>query len=166
MKKKVIVLFVDNNPGVLARITLLFAQRGFNIASLTVSETCIEKVSRISIVVYADEATVMQVIKQSSKLVEVHCIHLPDEDNMILKDLLLLKIYARDSDKKKICTLADLYNAKIIDISDGSIILELVASPEIIDEYLNQMQGFEILEQTRTGITVMERGVVNFYCNL
>ena len=166
MKKKVIVLFVDNNPGVLARITLLFAQRGFNISSLTVSETCIENVSRISIVVDAKEEIITQVIKQSSKLVEVHCIHLPDETNMILKDLFLLKIYIKSCDRKKICLLADLYNAKMIDISDDSLILELVASPEIIDEYLEKMQEFEILEQTRTGITAMERGVVNFHCNL
>lgn len=54
----------------------------------------------------------------------------------------------------------------MIDISDDSLILELVASPEIIDEYLEKMQEFEILEQTRTGITAMERGVVNFHCNL
>lgn len=158
MKRRILVLLVENNPGVLTRITLLFGQRGFNIASLTVSPTCIQDTSRITIVTYADKELITQVIKQTSKLVEVQSVSLLDEDNAIEKDLLLLKISTQKYNERLFCDISNLYNAKIVDISPKSLIIELCASPQIIDSYLNELKEFEILEQSRTGITAMQRG--------
>lgn len=158
MKRRILVLLVENNPGVLTRITLLFGQRGFNIASLTVSPTCLKDTSRITIVTNADKDLITQVIKQTSKLVEVQSVVLLDEDNAVEKDLLLLKISTQKYNERKFCDIANLYNAKIVDISPKSIIVELCASPQIIDSYLKELKEFDILEQSRTGITAMERG--------
>lgn len=158
MKRRILVLLVENNPGVLTRITLLFGQRGFNIASLTVSPTCVSELSRITIVTYADKELITQVIKQTSKLVEVQSVELLNEDNAIEKDLLLLKINTAKFDERKFCDISNIYNAKILDISPKSLIAELCAAPQVIDSYLAELKGFEILELSRTGITAMMRG--------
>ena len=146
MKRRILVLLVENNPGVLTRITLLFGQRGFNIASLTVSPTCLKETSRITIV------------KQTSKLVEVQSVELLDEDNAIEKDLLLLKISTQKYDERKFCDISNIYNAKILDISPKSLIVELCAAPQVIESYLAELKDFELLELSRTGITAMQRG--------
>ena len=157
MKRRILVLLVENNPGVLTRITLLFGQRGFNIASLTVSPTCLKETSRITIVTYADRELITQVIKQTSKLVEVQSVELLDEDNAIEKDLLLLKISTQKYDERKFCDISNIYNAKILDISPKSLIVELCAAPQVIESYLAELKGFELLELSRTGITAMQR---------
>ncbi|WP_221887144.1 acetolactate synthase small subunit [Campylobacter troglodytis] len=158
MKRRILVLIVENNPSVLTRITLLFGQRGFNIASLTVSPTCASDLSRITIVTYADKDLITQVIKQTSKLVEVQTVELLDEDNAIEKDLLLLKIGTKNYDERKFCDISNVYNAKILDLSPKSLIAELCAVPQVIESYLAELKGFEILELSRTGITAMQRG--------
>lgn len=158
MKRRILVLLVENNPGVLTRITLLFGQRGFNIASLTVSPTCIADTSRITIVTYADRSIITQVIKQTSKLVEVQSVELLDEDNAIERDLLLIKIDTQGFNERRFCDITNLYKARILDIAPKCLIAELCASPHTIDNYLAELKGFKILEQSRTGITAMTRG--------
>ena len=158
MKRRILVLLVENHPGVLTRITLLFGQRGFNIASLTVSPTCESDISRITIVTYADKELITQVIKQTLKLEPIQSVELLDEENAIEKDLLLLKIRTESFDERKFCDISSIYNAKILDLSPKSLIVELCAAPQVIDSYLAELKGFEILELSRTGITAMMRG--------
>lgn len=158
MKRRILVLLVDNNPGVLTRITLLFAQRGFNIKSLTVSPTQSPTTSRITILTQADKDLITQVIKQTSKLVEVQSVELLNEKESVEKDLLLLKVStAKGFDERRFCDISNLLGAQIIDLSKSSLIVQLSASPQVIDEYLGRLEGFVILEQARTGISAMAR---------
>ena len=99
MKKRILVLFVDNSSGVLTRISLLFSQKGFNILSVTASVTCIPNISRLTIVTEGDESQISQIIKQTLKLIEVRSVFLLNNENIIERDLLLLKIAVEDSKK-------------------------------------------------------------------
>lgn len=158
MKKRILVLFVDNSSGVLTRISLLFSQKGFNILSVTASVTCIPNISRLTIVTEGDESQISQIIKQTLKLIEVRSVFLLNSENIIERDLLLLKIAIEDSKKNKLYDIINKYKAKITVEFSGGIITEFTDKPETIDNYLKEISEFNILELSRTGITAMERG--------
>ena len=158
MTKRILVLFVDNSSGVLTRICLLFSQKGFNILSITCSVTCYPNISRMTIVTEGDEAQISQIVKQTAKLIEIHSVFLLNNENIIERDLLLLKIEAKENNKKSLLDIVDKYGAKIRDEFSGGIITELTDKPETIDNFLEDISSFKILEQSRTGITAMEKG--------
>lgn len=158
MKKRILVLFVDNSSGVLTRVCLLFSQRGFNILSITCSATCYPNIARMTIVTEGDESQISQIIKQTLKLIEIHSVFLLDNENIIERDLLLLKIAVEDSKKNELYDIINKYKAKITDEFLGGIITEFTDKPETIDNYLKEISEFNILELSRTGITAMERG--------
>ena len=158
MTKRILVLFVDNSSGVLTRICLLFSQKGFNILSITCSVTCYPNISRMTIVTEGDEAQISQIVKQTAKLIEIHSVFLLNNENIIERDLLLLKIEAKEEDKKSLLDIVDKYGAKIRDEFSDGIITELTDKPETIDKFLEDISSFKILEQSRTGITAMEKG--------
>ena len=158
MTKRILVLFVDNSSGVLTRICLLFSQKGFNILSITCSVTCYPNISRMTIVTEGDEAQISQIVKQTAKLIEIHSVFLLNNENIIERDLLLLKIEAKEGNKKSLLDIVDKYGAKIRDEFSGGIITELTDKPETIDKFLEDISSFKILEQSRTGITAMEKG--------
>ena len=158
MKKRILVLFVDNSSGVLTRVCLLFSQRGFNILSITCSATCYTNIARMTIVTEGDESQISQIIKQTLKLIEVRSVFLLNNENIIERDLLLLKIAVEDSKKNKLYDIINKYKAKITDEFLGGIITEFTDKPETIDNYLKEISEFNILELSRTGITAMERG--------
>lgn len=161
MTKRILVLFAENSSGVLTRVCLLFSQKGFNILSITCSVTCYPNISRMTIVTEGDEAQISQIVKQTAKLIEIHSVFLLNNENIIERDLLLLKIEAKENDEKNKKLLFDIvnkYGAKIRDEFSGGIITELTDKPETIDEFLEDISNFKILEQSRTGITAMEKG--------
>ena len=158
MTKRILVLFVDNSSGVLTRICLLFSQKGFNILSITCSVTCYPNISRMTIVTEGDEAQISQIVKQTAKLIEIHSVFLLNNENIIERDLLLLKIEAKEEGKKSLLDIVDKYGAKIRDEFSDGIITELTDKPETIDKFLEDISSFKILEQSRTGITAMEKG--------
>lgn len=160
MKKEILSVLVDNHSGVLARVASLFCQRGFNIDSLTVSNTDNAGISRITIVTEGDSQTLEQIIKQTAKLTEVKkVIHLnPDES--LLRELLLVKVAADESKRGAIHEIATIYRAKIIDLSAASMVMELTGDPAKIDGFLAILADYNILEMCRTGITALQRGNV------
>lgn len=158
MTKRILVLFAENSSGVLTRVCLLFSQKGFNILSITCSVTCYPNISRMTIVTEGDEAQISQIVKQTAKLIEIHSVFLLNNENIIERDLLLLKIEAKENDKKSLLDIANKYGAKIRDEFSGGIITELTDKPETIDNFLEDISSFKILEQSRTGITAMEKG--------
>ncbi len=158
MTKRILVLFAENSSGVLTRVCLLFSQKGFNILSITCSVTCYPNISRMTIVTEGDEAQISQIVKQTAKLIEIHSVFLLNNENIIERDLLLLKIAVEDSKKNILCDIVNKYGAKIRDEFSGGIITELTDKPETIDKFLEDISNFKILEQSRTGITAMEKG--------
>ena len=100
-QRRVLVLFVDNSSGVLNRITLLFSQKGFNIETITCSVTCVPSISRMTIVTEGDDSHITHIMKQASKLIEVHSEQFIYQLNIIIIDLLLVKIEINDANKLK-----------------------------------------------------------------
>lgn len=162
MEKHYLSVLVANHAGVLARISSLFCQRGFNIDSLTVSATDNPEISRITIVTTGDEASFRQVRKQTEKLIETKALFPLNLRTSLLRELLLIKLRSNNEVRGKINDIARAYKAEIIDVSVGCIVLELTGEPERVDDFLQNLDGLEIVEMCRTGVTAMERGEVTY----
>ena len=159
MPKKVLSVLVDNHTGVLARVASLFCQRGFNIDSLTVSATNHPETSRITIVASGDdETTYNQIMKQTAKLIETQAIFPLNPSESLFRELLLVKLRADETNRGAIREIAEIYRAKIIDLSVSSMVLELTGEPDKIDGFLDVLSTYEILEMCRTGLVALERG--------
>ena len=158
--KHTISILVENHAGVLSRISGLFSRRGFNIDSLTVSATDDPEISRITIVVHDDAKVLEQIIKQTARLEETRSIFPLNTAHSLLRELLLVKVAADEANRTAIREIANIYKAKIIDLSIGSMVMELTGEPEKIDGFLDVLSPYEIMEMCRTGITALERGGV------
>ena len=157
-KKQVVSMLVDNHSGVLARIASLFARKGFNIDSLTVSATDNENVSRITITTEGDKQTLAQILSQTGKLIEVRNVVALDPDTSIQRELLLVKVAADEAMRSVVREAADIYKASVVDLSVDSMVVELTGKPSKIDGFLAVIEQYEILEMCRTGVTALQRG--------
>ena len=160
MARKYLSVLVENHAGVLARVSSLFCRRGFNIDSLTVSATDDESISRITITAGGDDATFRQIIRQTEKLCEVKAIFELEPECSLLRELLLIKVAADESNRRALKDIADIYKAKTVDLSAKSMVMELTGEPAKIDGFLSVISEYEILEMCRTGVTALERGNV------
>lgn len=158
MKKYVISLIVYDHPGVLARISSLFCRKGFNIASITTSTTMEEDISRMTFSTFADESSIEQLVNQIKKLEEIKFTFLLEEKTSLFRELLLLKLSTSTEQITEIKEIAEVYGARILDLTFESIILELTGQESKIDGFLDIMRHYQIIEVCRTGITGMERG--------
>lgn len=158
MKREVLSILVDNHAGVLTRVSSLFGRRGFNIDSLTVSATDDPDISRITIVVHDDTTVLEQIIKQTARLEETRQIFALNTAKSLLRELLLVKVQADESNRSAVREIAEIYKAKIIDLSVDSLVMELTGEPEKIDAFLDVLSPYKIIEMCRTGITALERG--------
>ena len=158
-----ISVLVENQAGVLNRITGLFSRRAFNIESLAVGVTDDPTVSRITIACQGDETTYDQILKQTRKLVETRAILSLDSSVSLLRELLLLKVACDEPTRGALRDVAAIYKAKIIDLSPGSMVMELTGEPDKIDNFIKLIAAdHEILEMCRTGVTALERGPVRY----
>ena len=158
MEKYILSVTVQNNAGVLARVSSLFGRRGYNIDSLTVSATTDAKVSCMSIIVQGDHMVLEQIMKQLAKLEEVmHVVHL-EEDSSCCSELVFVKLHTPDvSVRSDIRQLCDLYGARVVDTQESEIIIELSEVPSRIDAFLDVISNFKILEMSRSGVTAIEK---------
>lgn len=156
--KHTISVLVENRAGVLARVAGLFSARGYNIDSLSVGETEDPEVSRMTIVVKGDENVLEQVQKQLNKLIDVIRVSDYVQTPRIESDLALIKVKAGKSDEAKIKKIAGEFNARIMDESGGSVIVEATGEEESIEGLIGKLEPFGILEMSRTGIVAMARG--------
>ncbi len=157
-KKETIALLVENNANVLSRVSMLFGRRGFNIDSLTVSETSDPSISRITLTAKGDERIIEQIMLQTRKLVEVKAVQLETEENSIMRELLLVKISVDEEQRGAVRDLCEIYKASIVDYSTSSMVCELTGKPSKIDGFLEVVSGYGILELCRTGVTAIDRG--------
>ena len=158
MKKKVFQLLVENNAGVLSRISGLFSRRGYSIESITAGVTADEKISRITIVASGEDEVLDQIEKQLAKLVDVCDIRELKPESSVYRELALIKVKADASTRESIIALANVFRANIIDVSSEGLIIELTGNQDKIDAFLNLLSGYEILELARTGIAGLRRG--------
>ncbi len=157
-QRKVISLLVDNNSGVLARVSSLFCRRGFNIDSLTVSATNDPTVSRITVTICGDEKELNQLLLQTDRLEEAQQVFVLDDGNSLQRELLLLKVTATAQNRTELQEISNIYKAKIIDLSPASMVFEITGKPEKIDAFLAMFVDYDIIELCRTGVTALERG--------
>lgn len=157
-RRRVISLLVDNQSGVLARVSSLFCRRGFNIDSLTVSATNDPAVSRITVTITSNERELQQLILQTERLEVTRQVFVLDGDRALERELLLLKVEADVRNRGELREIASIYKAKIIDLSPDSMVFELIGRPEKLDAFLKMFADYTILEQCRTGVTALERG--------
>ena len=156
--KQTISVLVENQAGILNRITGLFVRRAFNIESLAVGVTDDPTVSRITIVVDSGNNVVEQVEKQLNKLIEVIKVRTLDDNNYIGRELMILKVTANTKTRQDIMTICEIMGAKVDDISPTSMTLELSDTPERLDTYQTMMRPFSILEVVRTGMIAVQKG--------
>ena len=157
-QRTVISLLVENHSGVLARVSSLFCRRGFNIDSLTVSATNDPTVSRITVTVSGSGKELQQLVLQTERLEVTRQVFVLETANTLQRELLLLKVAADVHSRAELQEIANIYKAKIIDLSPDSMVFELTGKPEKINAFLVMFQGYKILEQCRTGVTALERG--------
>lgn len=158
MRKQVYSLLVDNTPGVLSRIAGLFSRRGFSIDSITAGVTADSRFTRITVVASGDERILSQIEKQVRKLEDVLEIKLLNDEEAVYRELILIKIRADAALRPGIIAIADVFRAKIIDVEKESLIVELTGAQSKLEAFLNLLDGYEILELARTGITGLSRG--------
>lgn len=151
-------VLVNNQFGVLNRVTSMFRRRQFNIRSLTVSETESAKYSRITVQSEGEEVTKQQLINQLYKLPDVVSIVELEPEKTVSRELLLIKVENDARTRNDILTAADAYEAKIVDYSKQSIVIQLVGESRRIDDFINLMRDYVILEIGRTGVVALERG--------
>ena len=157
-QQHVITALVENHPGVLARVAGLFARRGYNIESLTVSVTENPEMSRMTIVVGGDHTVLEQITKQLHKLIEVLRVVDYTEIPAVERELALVKVNADTKDRSEIMQIVEVFRARIIDIDQKTFTIEVTGSPEKIDKIHDLMDTYGIKEMVRTGVIAMARG--------
>ena len=155
--KFTVAILVNNQFGVLNRVTSMFRRRQFNITSLTVSETESEEFSRITVQSEGDTVKKEQLINQLYKLPDVVSIAELDGET-VNRELLLIKVRNDSNIRGDISAAADAYEGKIVDYTKDSIMYQMVGDSRKIDNFIDLMRDFEILEICRTGIVSLQRG--------
>ena len=151
-------VLVDNEPGVLSRVSGLFSRRGFNIDSLAVGPTQDPEVSRITIVVKGDDAKIEQLEQQLYKLICVQKVQVMQPRNSVERQLLLVKVKADVTEREGLMRLVDIFKAKVLDVTRNSMILQITGENDKISSMLSLLEDYGILELVRTGLVALERG--------
>jgi acetolactate synthase-1/3 small subunit len=156
--KHTIAVLVENKAGVLARISGLFARRGFNIDSLAVGPTDNPHISRITIVVEGDDYIAEQVTKQLNKLIDVLKVRNLAEDAITRRELVLVKVRIDGSQRGEIIDIAKIMNCEIVDISHTTLMIEFDDRPERVELLIDLLSKYTILEIARTGTIALQKG--------
>ena len=157
--QRVFSLLVDNNPGVLSRVSGLCSRRGYSIDSITAGVTADPRFTRITIVASGDELILSQIEKQVRKLEDVIEIKVLHPEDSVYRELIMVKVRANKTERTEIISVADIFRAKIVDVEKDSLMVELTGNGSKVDAFLELLEGYEILELARTGITGLQRGI-------
>lgn len=156
--KHTLSVLVENKPGVLNRISGLFARRGFNIDSLAVGETEDPKYSRMTIMVDGQDQPLEQVTKQLHKLINVIKITDLDPATSLDRELVLVKVKATAENRSEIMQIVEIFRAKIIDVSKTMLVIEVTGTREKVSAIMKLLRPFGVVELVRTGRVAMSRG--------
>lgn len=158
MEKYTLSVLVENHAGVLSKVVGLFSRRGFNIHSLAVGVTQDETISRITIEVLGDAATIEQIAKQLNKLVDVIKIKTLRSDEVVKRGLLLVKIRTTARNRSEVIQISEVFRAKIVDLSHTTITAELTGNETKLEAFLQMLEPYGVEEIARTGMIALERG--------
>ena len=157
----IVSLLVLNHAGVLTRVSSLFSRRAFNIESLTVGVTEDPELSRITIVSWGDEYLKEQIVKQLQKLVDVKKVQLMRSGDIIVRELLIVKVRTEKSKLSEIMEAVKAYRANVADLSPDSMLIEITGEPSKLTAFLEYIEPYGIIEMCRTGPTAIGRST---YC--
>ena len=159
-ESRTLCVLVDNEPGVLARVIGLFSGRGYNIDSLTVSETEHEKhLSRITIVTRGTPMVIEQIKNQLDRLVPVHrVVDITGAGPSLQRELAMIKVRGKGEQRMEALRLADAFRARVIDATVESFVFELTGKVDKLDQFIELMRPIGLVEVSRTGIAAMSRG--------
>lgn len=156
--KHVIYALVENKPGVLAKVSGLFARRGFNIESLSVGHTQSKEISRITIIVEGDSTTIEQVNKQLNKLINVIKVSDITSLNVVERELLLMKVRTDRSNRSDIIQIVNIFRGQVVDVGENTMIIEMTGDEDKILAFENLLKKFGVVELVRTGKVALVRG--------
>ena len=156
--KHILSVTVENKPGVLSRVTGMISRRGFNIESRTVAPTEDEGLSRMTIIVEADELGFEQITKQLHKLVSVFRISDLTEEDAVERELVLFKVQAAPDRRHEIIEIANVFRAKVVDVGKNTLTVEATGNESKLDAMENLFRGYGIRQLTRTGKIAIGRG--------
>lgn len=156
--KHTITVLVENEFGVLSRVAGLFSGRGFNIDSLSVAPTNEESISRMTIVTSGDEQILEQITKQLNKLIDVIKVIDFTEESAVEREMALIKVAAEEASRAEVLRIADIFRAKVIDVTPKSFTLEATGSPSKIEAILELLRPLGLKELVRTGPVAIGRG--------
>jgi acetolactate synthase-1/3 small subunit len=156
--KHTLVSLVEDKPGVLNRIASLFRRRSFNIQSLAVGSSEHPGLSRMTIVAVGDSAQIEQVRKQLDKLINVIKVSDITEEDMVTRELALIKVKATASTRSEIMQIVGVFRANIVDVAPGSLTVEVTGDENKVNSLLGLLRDFGVKEVSRTGRIALTRG--------
>lgn len=156
MNRHVLSILVENQAGVLSRVTGLFSRRGYNIDSLSVGVTESPDKSRITVVVYCDD--IEQIIKQVQKLIDVVRVVELDATRAVFREIALVKVKTKKETRADVINIVDIFRANIIDVATESLTIEITGDEDKIKAFTELMEPFGVKEIVRTGLTALCRG--------
>lgn len=158
MEKRILSILVDNTSGVLSRVAGLFSRRGYNIDSITAGVTADQRYSRMTVVCEGDDHMLQQITKQLAKQEDVRDVKVLEQDDSVARELMLVKVAVKPEQRQGALSVADIFRAKVVDVSKDSLIMEMTGSQNKLQAFVELMADYEILELARTGITGLSRG--------
>jgi acetolactate synthase I/III small subunit len=158
MPKHIFVAYVEDLPGVLNRVASLFRRRNFNIESLTVGQTEQDGVSRMTIVVDADDLTARRIEANLYKLVNIIRVDDVTHKGPVVRDLALIKVACHSGNRTEVLQLVEVFRARVIDVDDKSLMIEVTGTEEKLHKAAVVFRPFGIIEMVRTGVVAMTRG--------
>ena len=156
--RHIIAVLLENESGALARVVGLFAQRGYNIDSLTVAATEDPTLSRLTLVTRGDDQVIEQITKQLHKLIEVVKLVDLSESAHIERELMMVKVKASGEQREEVKRCADIFRAQIIDVSPTTYTIQVVGTSDKLEAFIQALCNTQILEVVRTGVSGIARG--------
>ncbi len=157
-QRHVIYALVQNKPGVLAHVAGMFAARGFNIDSLVVGRTENPELSRMTIVVVADDRVLDQVRKQLAKIIEVVKVRDFQDLDYVERDLMLIRVNAAPVKRAEVIDLANVFRGRVVDVAPSSLLIAMTGTEDKVEAFIELVRPYGIVELARTGVIAMPRG--------
>ena len=158
MKRQTYSMLVENTSNALSHISGLFSRRGYNIDSISAGVTADPRFTRVTVVSSGEEQILEQIEKQLAKLEDVVDIKQLKDGESVCRELVLVKIRAKDTDRQAILSTANIFRANVIDVGKTSLVIEMTGSKSKLGAFIDLLGEYEILELARTGITGLSRG--------
>lgn len=156
--RRIIAVLLENEAGALSRIVGLFAQRNYNIESLTVAPTEDETLSRLTLTTVGDEDTIEQITKQLNKLIEVFKVVDLTEGDHLEREIMMVKVRAEGLERAELKRTADIFRGQIIDVTESAYTVQIIGPSEKLDAFLRAVGTSTVVEAVRSGVSGIGRG--------